>query len=240
MPKNERNELVVENLHLVKMTALRLAGRLPNHITFDDLFSSGVLGLIDAAQKYDSSYGLPFEKYALIRIRGAILDEIRSRDILPRQLRTKANEFEKTISDLEKKLGRYPTDEEIAKEMNLELEEYYNVLDELRGLSLLPQSLGEITERGSYPENLTTDGSELDDHVHRQELKEILAELISKLPEREKLILSLYYYEELTMKEIGQILGYTESRISQLHTSILLKLRTRLSRKLKKDDLPDA
>ncbi len=235
----ERNELVLKHLNLVKIMALRLSSRLPSHITFDELFSSGVLGLIDAAEKYDASHGLPFEKYALIRIRGAMLDEIRSRDVLPRQLRVKANELEKTISELEKRLGRYPTDEEIANEMDLDIEQYYSMLDELRGLSLLPQSLTDMADKGLHPEKLVTDGSELDDHIHRQELKEILTELISKLPEREKIILSLYYYEELTMKEIGQILGYTESRISQLHTSILLKLRTRLTRRLKKDDMPD-
>jgi len=237
--EQNKNELILKHLPLVKHVALKMLGRLPDHITYDELFSSGILGLMDAAEKYDESHGIPFEKYALIRIRGAMLDEIRSRDLMPRPLRSKANELEKTLCHLEQRLGRFPTDEEVSEALGMPLEQYYSLLDELKGLSLLPQSFADIGNRGLHHEELSSDGSELEKHVHLQEIREILTEMISKLPERERLILSLYYYEDLTMKEIGEILGYTESRISQLHTSILMKLRTRLKRKLKKEDLPE-
>lgn len=238
LSREDRNELVIRYLPLVKTTALRLMSRLPDSITYDELFSSGVVGLLDAVDKYDSSYGIPFESYALIRIRGSMIDEIRSKDLLPRGVRAKVGEIEAVIEKLEQRLGRPPEDEEIATELGLNVSEYHEMLDNLRGLSL-SHSLEQLLELGQHPESLTEDGNDVTREIHLKEIKKILAEAIKRLPEREQLILSLYYYEELTMKEIGELLGYTESRISQLHTSILLKLRTRLKKLLKKDDLPE-
>jgi len=230
----ERNERVVEHLHLVKYCALRLLNRIPqNRIDFNDLFSAGVLGLIDAVEKFDPALGIPFEKYAMIRIKGAMLDEIRASDPVPRAVRTNIARLENAIASLERKLGRMPEEDEIVKELGVSYDEFRQMLDEAKSVSILSQSLEEMMEGGVHPEELIASGEELINSIQREELVAILSELISQLPEREQLILSLYYNEELTMKEIGQILGYTESRVSQLHTQIILKLRPRMKRKLK-------
>ena len=230
----ERNERVVEHLHLVKYCALRLLNRMPqNRIDFNDLFSAGALGLIDAVEKFDPALGIPFEKYAMIRIKGAMLDEIRASDPVPRAVRTNIARLENAIASLERKLGRMPEEEEIVKELGVSYDEFRQMLDEAKSVSILSQSLEEMMEGGVHPEELIASGEELINSIQREELVAILSELISQLPEREQLILSLYYNEELTMKEIGQILGYTESRVSQLHTQIILKLRPRMKRKLK-------
>lgn len=236
--QEERSEMVVRNLYLVKMTALRLMGRLPDHITYDELFSSGVVGLIDAVDKYDPSYEIPFEQYALIRIRGSMIDDIRSKDVVPRGVRSKLKNIELVVEKLEQRLGRYPEDEEVANELGIDISEYYQFLDGLKGISL-SCSFEDLLESGQHPECLASDAEDPVQSVYINEIKNMLVQAIKRLPEREQLVLSLYYYEELTMKEIGEILGYTESRISQLHTSIILKLRTRLKRILKKDDLPE-
>lgn len=229
----ERNEKILAHLHLVKYCALRLLNRLPqNSIDFNDLFSAGVLGLMDAVEKFDPAFGIPFEKYALIRIKGAMLDEIRSSDPIPRAVRANIARLEDAISRLEIKLGRMPEEHEIAEELGVTHDQFRQMLDEAKCVSLFSQSLDEILESGTHPESLVQSDEEPLKELQREELSAILAELISQLPEREQLILSLYYYEELTMKEIGQILGYTESRVSQLHTQILLKLRVRLKRRL--------
>ena len=230
----ERNERVVEHLHLVKYCALRLLNRIPqNRIDFNDLFSAGVLGLIDAVEKFDPALGIPFEKYAMIRIKGAMLDEIRASDPVPRAVRANIARLENAIASLERKLGRMPEEDEIVKELGVSYDEFRQMLDEAKSVSILSQSLEEMMEGGVHPEELIASGEELINSIQREELVAILSELISQLPEREQLILSLYYHEELTMKEIGQILGYTESRVSQLHTQIILKLRSRMKRKLK-------
>lgn len=229
----ERNQLVLDHLYLVKYCALRLISRVPqNSIDFNDLYSAGVLGLIDAAEKFDPDLGIPFEKYATIRVKGAMIDEIRANDPIPRTARAAIARLEDVISRLEKKLGRMPEEEEIALELGVSDEEFRQMLDEARSVSLISQSLDEMLEGGLHPEELIESGEDPFQILHREEVSEFLKELISQLTEREQLILSLYYYEELTMKEIGQILGYTESRISQLHTQILLKLRTKLKKKL--------
>lgn len=232
----ERNQLVVDHLHLVKYCALRLFNRIPQAcIDFNDLYSAGVMGLIDAAEKFDPNLGIPFEKYASIRIKGAMIDEIRANDPVPRAVRTSVSKLENVIGKLELKLGRMPEEEEIARELGISNDEFRQMIDELRSVSIFSQSLDEMLETGLHPDELIDHGEEPLRVLQREELSGILAELISQLPEREQLILSLYYYEELTMKEIGQILGYTESRVSQLHTQIILKLRIRLKRRLYAD-----
>ncbi|MCX7822996.1 MAG: FliA/WhiG family RNA polymerase sigma factor [Syntrophobacterales bacterium] len=235
----ERNQLVMDHLYLVKYCALRLLSRVPqDSIDFNDLYSAGVMGLIDAAEKFNPELGIPFEKYASIRIKGAMLDEIRLNDPVPRTVRAMISRLERAIDRLEKKLGRMPEEGEIAKEIGVSNDEFRQMLDEVRSVSLFSQSLDEMLEGGVYPDELIESGEEPLRSLQQEELSAILSELISQLPEREQLILSLYYYEELTMKEIGQILGYTESRVSQLHTQILLKLRTRLKRRLYKANVP--
>jgi RNA polymerase sigma factor for flagellar operon FliA len=235
----DKEEIILRHCDLIKYTALRLASRLPPHISAEDLFNAGIIGLMDAIDKFDPDQQIQFKTYAKIRIKGAMLDEIRSMDWVPRSLRQKAGNLEKTCVALEEELGYYPTDEEIAAKLDLSLDSYYKLLDEIKGISLLPmeihdahqseQSEGQLAEKSDGPFQF----------VYNEQIRRHLAEAISHLPKKEQLVLSLYYYDELTMKEIGAVLGYTESRISQLHTKAVLHLRARLAHVLKKEDLPD-
>lgn len=233
-----KEQVILQYSGIVKYTALRLISRLPDHVALDDLVSAGVIGLIDAVEKYDSTQGIPFEYYAKIRIKGAMLDEIRSMDWIPRSLRQKSSALEKACAALEQRLGRYPSDEEIADEMGVSLDDYHRVLDETKGISLIPENIHDTLCENKESAFLASDCEDLFNGTYREELRAHLAEAIAGLGQKEQLVLSLYYYEELTMKEIGAALGYTESRISQIHTKAVLKLRTRLARKLSCDDLP--
>lgn len=237
--QNERDKAVMEHGDLVKYIAFRLISRLPDHIAVEDLISAGVLGLIDAIEKYDSAQGIPFEYYAKIRIKGAMLDEIRSMDWIPRSLRQKSSIIEKACISLEQRLGREPTEEEIALEMKMEMDEFHKLMDEIKGISFLPENIHDIIHENRETNMLTSDSEELFNAAYREEIRRHLAEAIAALAKKEQIVLSLYYYEELTMKEIGATLGYTESRISQIHTKAMLKLRTKLSKKLKAEDLPE-
>lgn len=235
----DKEHLILRYCDLVKYIALRLVARLPDSVQVDDLFNAGIIGLIDAIDKFDVSQGIQFETYARIRIRGAMLDEIRSMDWIPRSLRRKSNELEKACVALEQKLGAHPSDEQVVSELGISIDEYYKLLDEIKGISLMPEDIHEVINENKGMYHLGTESDELFEQTYRQEIKAHLTEAIGALSEKEQLVLALYYYEELTMKEIGAVLGYTESRISQIHTKSILKLRTRLARKLKKDDLPD-
>ena len=229
----------MEHGDLVKFIAFRLISRLPDHIAVEDLISAGVLGLIDAIEKYDSGQGIPFEYYAKIRIKGAMLDEIRSMDWIPRSLRQKSSVIDKACMSLEQRLGRDPTEEEIAQELDVDMDELHKLMDEIKGISFLPENIHDIIHENRETNTLCSESEELFNATYREEIRHHLAEAITGLSEKEQLVLSLYYYEELTMKEIGAALGYTESRISQIHTKAMLKLRTRLSKKLKADDMPE-
>ena len=235
---SERDKAVMEHSDLVRYTAFRLISRLPNHITVEDLLSAGVLGLMDAIEKYDPDQGIPFEYYAKIRIKGAMLDEIRSMDWVPRSLRQKSSLVEKASITLEQRLGRDPTEEETASELNLDMDEFHKLLDEIKGISFLPENIHDFVRENRESSAFCSGSEELFDATYREEIRVHLAQAIAGLAEKEQLVLSLYYYEELTMKEIGAVLGYTESRISQIHTKAVLKLKTRLARRLKADDLP--
>jgi len=239
MSSPEKEELILQHCNLVKYMALRLVSRLPNNVQVDDLFNAGIIGLIDAMDKFDPNQGIQFETYAKIRIRGAMLDEIRSMDWIPRSLRQKSNELERICFALEQRLGRYPSDEEISQEIGISLDDYFKLLDDIKGISLLPEDIHDaVTENRGIP-SLTTEFDELFHQAYRKEIGVHLTQAISTLSDKEQFVLALYYYEELTMKEIGVVLGYTESRISQIHTKAILKLRTRLTRKLRKEDLPE-
>lgn len=235
----EKDQIILQHCPLVKFMALRLVSRLPNNVQTDDLFNAGIIGLIDAIEKYDPTQGIQFETYAKIRIRGAMLDEIRSMDWVPRSLRQKGHSLEKACSTLEQKLGRNPTDEEIAQELQISIDDYYVLLDEVKGISIMPEDIQDAIQENKSLRLTAPESDEPFLNMHRSELKDHLTAAIKTLPEKEQLVLSLYYYEELTMKEIGAVMGYTESRISQIHTKAVLRLRTKLSRKLKKDDLPE-
>ncbi len=235
----DRNEVILRYAPLIKYVAQRLAMRLPSHICLDDLISAGVVGLMDALTKFDPTKKVEFKTYAEFRIRGAMIDELRSMDWVPRSVRQRATQIERTINQLEKRAGRSVEDEEIASEMGLSLEEYYETLRDLHGLSPIDQE--EMQRR--YP-RLSIDevldslaDSEENDPFHQYtlgELKGFLTNAINELSEKERTVISLYYYEELTLKEIGEVLGLTESRICQIHTQGILKLRARLKRYLER------
>lgn len=236
---DDKEELILKYCDLVKYTALRLLSRLPSSVQFDDLFNAGIIGLMDAIDKFDKDQGIQFQTYAKIRIRGSMLDEIRAMDWIPRSLRQKSSELQKAYAALEKRLGREPADEEMAAELNISLEDYFKLLEESRVISLLPENIGStgLDDCGNLA--LATEPGIVFEHAHKLEIQAHLAEAIASLPNKEQLVLSLYYYEELTMKEIGKVMGYTESRICQIHTKAVIKLRTRLARRLKGEDLPD-
>ncbi len=229
----ERERLILEHAPMIRYIAARIAMRLPAHVPLEDLISAGVIGLIDAVDRYDPSKKVKFKTYAEFRIRGAILDELRAMDWVPRSIRRKSARLEDAINRLQAKLGRPPEDEEIAEELGLGLEEFYKLLDEVKGVNLLSIDEGEGMGLQLDAEQIleALGRSDVEDPLELlglSELRQQVARAIESLPEKEKLVVSLYYYDELTMKEIGEVLGYTESRISQMHTKAILRLRARL------------
>ncbi|MFC6644297.1 sigma-70 family RNA polymerase sigma factor [Granulicella cerasi] len=226
----ERDALLMEHLPSVRYIARRIHERLPQHVELEDLVSAGVVGLIDAMSKFDHSKRVQFKSYAQFRIRGAILDSLRMLDWSPRELRRKGRAVEEAIRSATLKLGRAPQDQEIAAELGMKLEEYQRLLGDLKGLEI-----GSLhAERGedSGDEELAyVPGSPEEDPLFiclKGEMRERLAAGIEALPEKERLVLTLYYFEELTMKEIGRTLGVVESRVSQIHSSAVVRLRVAL------------
>lgn len=232
IPAN-RDQIIKEYAPMIKYVANRIALRLPPHIEVDDLISVGVLGLIDAISKYDSGRGAKFKTYAEFRVRGAILDELRSMDWVPRSVRQKASSIDAVVQKLQAKLGRPPEDEEVAEEMGYTMDEFYGAVNQTRSMPMLSlEDLGIAKESGEQQSLLDclAGKSEADPQTQLRltELKGIIAKAIDALPEKERLMISLYYYEELTMKEIGEVLGITESRVSQIHSKAVFRLRTKL------------
>ena len=227
-----REKLIVEYAGLIKFIAQKIASRLPSNIELDDLISSGVIGLMDAIEKYDSSRDNKFKTYAEFRIRGAILDELRSQDWVPRSIREKAKILERAYSKIEQEKGRQATDEEACIELGMTTDQYHELLNEVRSVSLLSyddlSNLSNADKRslhgGEHNSKVPTPFSE----VSVASLKKLVSEAISDLPEKQRLVLSLYYYEDLNLKEIGRVLDVTESRVSQLHSQAIFKLKARL------------
>jgi RNA polymerase sigma factor for flagellar operon FliA len=232
----KRNDLVLTYTPLIKYIALRLASRLPAHVSFDDLISCGIIGLIDAINKFDLSKNVQFKTYAEFRIKGAMLDELRALDWVPRSVRNKITTLEQAYSSLEKQLGRPATDEEAAEKLNLNTDEFHKLLDETKSVTFMDIEL--LKQRApqlcgsDVASLLTNDEYDPFSALNFSQMRDILAQAIGDLPEKEKLTVSLYYFEELTMKEIGEVLGYTESRISQMHSKAVLRLRTKLKKSL--------
>ena len=227
----DRDQLLLEHLPTVRFLARRIHERLPQHVELDDLISAGVVGLIDAFSKFDHTKKVQFKSYAQFRIRGAILDSLRTLDWSPRELRRKGRAVEEAIRSATQRLGRAPVEAEIAGEMALSLNEYQQLLGELKGLEIGSLHL-ERSEDSGDEEIAYIPGSPEDDPLFRclkGEMKQRLADAIEELPEKERMVLTLYYYEELTMKEIGLTLGVVESRVSQIHSSAVLRLRTALA-----------
>jgi RNA polymerase sigma factor FliA len=231
-----QEQMVLQYAPLIKYIASRLALRLPSHISLEDLISSGIIGLIDAIQKFDPTKNINFKTYAEFRIKGAMLDELRSLDWIPRSVRKKSHLVENAYAQLQKSLGRPAEAEEVADLLGMDLDEFHQLLDETKAISLVALEEGRKTAGGhsSFLEHELMETIKDDDvrdsylSVHFGELQDIMVQAIEALPDKEKLLISLYYYEELTMKEIGQIMGYTESRISQLHTQAMCRLRYKL------------
>ena len=230
-----RDRLILTYAPLVKYVAGRLGSGLPAHVDEEDLVSYGLLGLIGAIERYDPDRDVKFETYAITRIKGAIIDELRSLDWVPRSVRARAREIERAIAALEAKLHRPPTDGEIARQVGITVEELDDSLTDISRSSIA--ALDELwTVGGAGGDQValidTIEDAEApapDSALAATELKEALGEAITRLPEREKLVVTLYYYEELTLREIGEVLGVTESRVSQLHTKAILRLKARLS-----------
>lgn len=231
VPVPDRDRLLLEHLPTVRYLARRIHERLPQHVDLDDLISAGVVGLIDAFSKFDHNKQVQFKSYAQFRIRGAILDSLRTLDWSPRELRRKGRAVEEAIRAATQKLGRVPSEQEIATELDLSLADYQQLLGELKGLEIGSLHM-ERTEDSGDEELAYIPGSPDEDPLFRclqGEMKQRLADAIDELPEKERLVLTLYYYEELTMKEIGLTLGVVESRVSQIHSSAVVRLRVALA-----------
>ncbi len=230
---SSRDEMILKYTPLIKYIAHRLAMRLPPHVSVDDLMSAGVIGLMDALNKFDPEKKVQFKTYAEFRIKGAMLDELRSLDWVSRSVRQKAAQLEKAYQALEKKRGRAVDDEEVAQELGLSLDHYYNLVNEVNGVFLLDieslrNKLPKLPEEDLI--NLLIDEKEKQplQLLGLEELKKVLAQAIDELSPKEKTVVSLYYYEELTLKEIGEVLGFTESRICQIHAKAILKLKAKV------------
>ena len=228
-----RDRLIITYAPLVKYVAGRLGSGLPAHVEEADLVSYGLLGLMSAIDRYDPDRDIKFETYAIARIRGSIIDELRTLDWVPRSVRSRARNIERAIRELEAKLARAPTDEEIAGRLGITTEELEESLIDISRSSIA--ALDELWSTAGEGDQVSLlemledpDSIKPADALDETEVREALAEAISRLPEREKLVVTLYYYEELTLREIGEVLGVTESRVSQLHTKAILRLRSRL------------
>jgi len=227
----EEERVLIEHLPIVRFLARRIHERLPQHVDIEDLFSAGVVGLMDAFAKFDSTKKVQFRSYAQFRIRGAILDSLRTLDWSPRELRRKGRAVEEAIRTLTSRLGRAPSETEIAKEMGMGLDAYQQLLGELKGLEIGTLHL-ERNEDSGEEELAYIPGRPDEDPLFRclrGEMEGRLTGAIQELPERERLVMTLYYYEEMTMREIGLALGVVESRVSQIHASAVLHLRSALS-----------
>ncbi len=232
MTATERDALINETLPLIKHIAHRVAIRVPNNVEIRDLINAGVLGLMDAIEKFEPERNVKFKTYAEVRIRGAILDSLRDLDWAPRSLRKKSKDLERMYTDLSQKLGRPATDEEVSEAMGGNIEDFHALVDQLHGLTIGSfENLSDSEDSENYINYYPDDGSN-DPYTkfESNELTRLLADAIEELPEKERLVLSLYYYEEFTMKEIGALLGVNESRVSQLHTKATLRLRGKLGK----------
>lgn len=229
-----REQLIVEYAGLVKVVAGRLGMYLGYMVEFDDLVGYGIFGLIDAIDKFELTKGVKFETYASLRIRGSILDQIRKMDWIPRTLRQKQKKLDQAMKDLEAKLGRQASNEELAEEIGVSIEELEGLMNQTQIANLV--SLDEYLEQGSEVKAELGNAPRFDQPetvIERQEMKKLLAEAISMLTEKEQQVISFYYFEELTLKEISRVLEVSESRVSQLHTKALRKMKEKIG-----DDVP--
>jgi RNA polymerase sigma factor for flagellar operon FliA len=227
-----REQLLHQYLPMVRRLAMRMLGSLPRSVRLDDLVSAGMMGLLTSAENFDPTLGIKFETFAMTRIRGAMVDSLREMDWVPRSIRQKARKLEQMIDALTHKLGRLPEDAELAEALGLDVNGYRELLDEVNVAVLLSlddtfraydgsesplsETTGDIGQQGAH------------ERIESEELREMLVTGLRNLPEQERLVVALYYYEELTLKEIGDVLGLTESRVSQIHSKAILMLRAQV------------
>lgn len=226
--EEERERLILEHLPQVRLIARRIHERLPENVSFEDLVSTGIVGLISAIDRFDPGHNVKLKTYAEYKIRGAILDSLRGLDWAPRQQRKRTKQIESAISRVEQRLQRTPTEEEIAAELHLSIEEYHDWLVDIRGINLgsLDSVAGE-EEGHDMLRYISDDEENWPSHVvERAELQRLLSEAIDRMPDTERLVLSLYYHEELTLREISKIVHLHESRVSQLKSQAILRLRS--------------
>ena len=225
-----RERLILEYLPIVKIVAGRLAVRFHGHVEMDDLVSYGIFGLIDAIDKFDHDKGVKFETYASLRIRGSIIDNIRRLDWVPRALRQDSKKLDAVYSELESSLGREPKDEEVAAKLGVSVDEVHEMIKKSQLVSFI--SLDDFTEQSHEHKRAVSiadgDHNEPESELLKSEAGEMIASAIEKLTEKERIVVTLYYYEELTLKEISKILKVTESRVSQIHSKAIFKLKNRL------------
>jgi RNA polymerase sigma factor for flagellar operon FliA len=223
-----REKLILKYAPLVKFIADRMAIRLPPNVSREEMMSAGILGLYDALDKFDTEKGFKFQTYAEHRIKGAMLDELRKMGWASRSVMKDIHRIEDAVSTLKFRLGREPEELEIAQEMGIDIDSYYKMTRRAQGVNLL--SLDEIMSNGTVPKfaERTSNTSSSFDELEVKELKDIISKAILSLTKKEQLVISLYYYDELTLKEIGKVLDLTESRVSQIHSKTILKLRLKL------------
>jgi RNA polymerase sigma factor FliA len=235
--REARERLILHYAPLVKFVAGRVAAGLPQNIEQSDLVSYGIFGLIDAIDKFDPARGYKFETYAISRIKGAIIDELRSIDWVPRSVRAKARAIERAYSKLENELRRSPEDREVATELGMSEDELATILSQISFVGIV--ALDELLSASADRSGGATVGDTIADRTNNpveafesEEMRHVLADAINRMPDRERLVLTLYYYEGLTLAEIGSVLGVTESRVCQIHTKAIFQLRGRLSEPL--------
>lgn len=222
-----KNELVLSYVYLVKKIVLRMMPTYEGYNNYDDMVSNGIFGLMDAVEKYDIERNVKFEHYAAMRIKGEIIDQIRKQDWAPSSLRRKIKSITNAYNDLENQLFRVPSDREVAAYLGMKEEDLHKVMEKSHMFNIV--HFEEMLNENSYSINTIPDRSEsTEQKIEKKEMKVILGEMIDALPEKEKLVISLYYYEEMTLKEIAHVIGVSESRISQIHSKVILKLKSKM------------
>ena len=231
MGMDNRESLIREHAPHVKYIAQRFAVRLPSHITVDELESAGTVGLLDALNNFDPGKGVNFKTYATYRIKGAMLDELRRMDWAPRSIRRNVQRIETAVNDARYRYNREPSDTEIARELGVDMNEYFKMLQGTQGVKLL--SLDDKGPEGAVSnfEKLAAENRSPLEEIQKKELKQALAAALKTLTKREQMVMSLYYYDEMTLKEIAEVLGVTESRVSQIHSKIILSLRSKMKKR---------
>ncbi|HON85648.1 MAG TPA: FliA/WhiG family RNA polymerase sigma factor [Syntrophorhabdaceae bacterium] len=231
--ESEKERVIEEYLPVIKHLAYKITKGFDDETTTEDLISAGIMGLLEAFDKYDPTKGAQLKTFAYLRIRGAMIDELRAKDWFSRNTRTKAKKIEETIRRLENRLGRHPFEEEIADELNLGMDDYLTLIKDYKNLSIISiediyESVGE--DREKIMRYVMDEGQSPADFAEFKDIEDLLAREIDRLPEKQKLVLSLYYYEDLNMKEIAAVLDITEARVCQIHSQAILNLRATIKK----------